>query len=86
MTNKQIWGYSFVAGFTMIFFAASVGNGINHLPDNLQHINSYLETVFVEMLKWAPIYALALLPVTVPVCALALLVLSKLILFISYSI
>jgi len=84
LMKKRIWGYSFIAGFMVIFFAASIGNGIYHLlDDSLNHIGFYLETVFVEMLKWAPIYALALLPVTVPVCALSLIVLSKIILFVS---
>lgn len=82
--KKRIWGYSFISGFIVIFFAASIGNGIFHLLDNnLNHIGFYLKTVFVEMLKWAPIYSVALLPISVLLCTFALIVLSKIINFVS---
>ncbi|WP_156289474.1 hypothetical protein [Oceanobacillus salinisoli] len=78
MSKKQVWLYSAIAGFVVIFISASIGNGVYSYFNHNNSLSGQME-IIVDMFKYAPVYALALMPFTTPMCALALKILSKII-------
>ncbi|WP_067728781.1 hypothetical protein [Oceanobacillus damuensis] len=78
MSKKQVWLYSAMAGFVVIFISASIGNGVYSYFNSTSSLSEHV-TIIVAMFKYAPVYALTLIPFTTPMCVLALKILSKII-------